>query len=332
MKLLILGGTRFLGRHLVSAAQERNHDVTLFNRGQTNPGLFPGVAELHGDRDGDLQVLSGRTWDAVIDTCGYVPRVVGASAEFLAGAVPHYTFISTLSVYGDLDEAGIDESAPVTTIDDESTEEVTGETYGALKVLCEQAVAEQYPDASLIIRPGLIVGPYDPTDRFTYWPVRIDRGGEVLAPGTPDTPVQIVDVRDLAEWTIAMVEESATGVYNATGPDEKLPFAQVLETCRAVAGSDATFTWLPEAFLLAHGAEPWVEIPLWVPGEEAIGFGTVDVSRAVAKGLRFRPLAATVADTLSWAHQRPAGHEWRAGLAPEKEATILDAWHADRDE
>jgi 2'-hydroxyisoflavone reductase len=332
MKLLILGGTRFLGRQLVSAAQERNHDVTLFNRGQTNPGLFPGVAELHGDRDGDLQVLSGRTWDAVIDTCGYVPRVVGASAEFLAGAVPHYTFISTLSVYGDLDEAGIDESAPVTTIDDESTEEVTGETYGALKVLCEQAVAEQYPDASLIIRPGLIVGPYDPTDRFTYWPVRIDRGGEVLAPGTPDTPVQIVDVRDLAEWTIAMVEESATGVYNATGPDEKLPFAQVLETCRAVAGSDATFTWLPEAFLLAHGAEPWVEIPLWVPGEEAIGFGTVDVSRAVAKGLRFRPLAATVADTLSWAHQRPAGHEWRAGLAPEKEATILDAWHADRDE
>lgn len=331
MKLLILGGTRFLGRHLVSAAQERGHEVTLFNRGQTNPGLFPGVTELHGDRDGDLQILSGRTWDAVIDTCGYVPRVVRASAEFLARTVPRYTFISTISVYGDLDKAGIDESAPVATIDDETTEEVTGATYGALKALCEQAVIEEYPDASLIIRPGLIVGPYDPTDRFTYWPVRVDRGGEVLAPGMPENLVQIVDARDLAEWTIAMVEEGTTGIYNATGPDERLPLAQLLETCRAVASSDATFTWLPEAFLLEHGAEPWVEIPLWVPGDEAIGFGTVDVRRAVANGLRFRPLAATVADTLSWAQQR-ADHEWRAGLAPEKEHTLLQAWHAHRDE
>lgn len=328
MRLLILGGTRFLGRHLVAAALEQDHEVTLFNRGRSNPGLFPGVTELHGDRDGNLGALAGGRWDAVIDTSGYVPRIVRASAELLHDAAPHYTFISSISVYENLDVAGVDEDAPVATIADETTEEVTGESYGPLKALCEQVVTGEYGDAALIIRPGLIVGPHDPTDRFTYWPVRVDRGGEVLAPGDPQNLVQIIDARDLAAWTIALVERLAGGVYNATGPDTPLSFATMLATCLAVAGSDAAFTWVPEDFVLAHGVQPWSELPLWLPGEQAIGHGSVNVARAVAAGLSFRPLAATVADTLNWAQQRPADYGWRAGLAPEKEAAILQAWRA----
>jgi 2'-hydroxyisoflavone reductase len=319
--------TRFVGRHLVRAAQNRNHEVTLFNRGQSNPGLFPGVTELHGDRDGNLDALTGGQWDAVIDTCGYLPRVVRASAQFLAESVPHYTFISSISVYADLAQSGVDESAPVATLEDETIEAITNESYGALKALCEQVVEEVYPAGSLNIRPGLIVGPYDPTDRFTYWPVRVDRGGEVLAPGAPENLVQVIDARDLADWTLGMVEKQATGVYNATGPAGGVPLGKVLETCKAVTGSDATFTWLDEAFLLAHDAQPWMEIPLWLPSDEGAGFGSVDISRAMEKGLSFRLLAATVADTLKWAGQRAADHEWRAGLTAEKEEGLLQAWH-----
>jgi 2'-hydroxyisoflavone reductase len=328
MRLLILGGTRFVGRHLVRAALERDHEVTLFNRGQSNPGLFPEVTELVGDRDGHLDALASGSWDAVIDTCGYLPRVVRASVELLRGAVPHYTFISSISVYENLNVAGVDETAPLATISDDMTEEITGETYGALKALCEQVVADEYGDAALIIRPGLIAGPYDPTDRFTYWPMRVDRGGEVLAPGDPENLVQIIDARDLASWTIAMVERGAAGVYNATGPDTPLSFADMLATCQSVARSNGTFTWVAEEFLLAQDAQPWIELPLWLPGEEGVGFGAVNVERAIADGLRFRPLAATVADTLNWAEQLPADHTWRAGLAPEKEAALLEAWHA----
>jgi 2'-hydroxyisoflavone reductase len=326
MRLLILGGTRFLGRHLVQAAQERGDEVTLFNRGRSNPGLFPGVVELYGDRDGDLEALRGQRWDAVIDTCGYVPRVVRQSAELLAPAVNHYTFISSISVYGELSAAGIDEMWPVATIEDESTEEITGESYGALKALCERAVLEQYPHNGLVIRPGLIVGPHDPTDRFTYWPVRVARGGEVLAPAPPEYGVQIIDVRDLAEWIVKMVERRARGIYNATGPDEPLPFGVLLDKCRAVAGSDAAFTWVAPEFLLERGVQPWTELPLWIPDEQ----GSADISRATADGLRFRPLAATIADTLSWADQRPADHSWRAGLDAEKEARLLESWHTSR--
>jgi 2'-hydroxyisoflavone reductase len=326
MRLLILGGTRFLGRHLVLVAQERGHEITLFNRGRSNPGLFPGVVELRGDRDEELEALRGKRWDAVIDTSGYVPRIVRASAELLAPAVNHYTFISSISVYGDLNAEGMDESWPVARIEDETTEEVTGESYGALKALCEQVVLEQYPAKGLIIRPGLIVGPYDPTDRFTYWPVRVARGGEVLAPAPAEYGVQIIDVRDLAEWTVILVERKAAGIFNATGPEEPLPFGALLEKCRAVSGSDAAFTWVAPEFLLEHDVQPWMELPLWIPGEE----GSVDVRRAVASGLHFRPVAATIADTLSWAEQRPADYSWRAGLDPEKEARVLEAWHTDR--
>ena len=336
MQILILGGTRFVGRHLVEAALARGHEVTLFNRGESNPGLFPGVKELHGDRDGDLaaleEALAIEGWDAVIDTCGYVPRVVRASAALLADEVPHYTFISTLSVYGDFATEGLDESSPVATMADETVEEITHETYGSLKVLCERVVEAAYPEGALIIRPGLIVGPHDPTDRFTYWPVRVAEGGEVLAPGTGEVPVQFIDVRDLAAWTIRLIERGTTGVYNATGPAGRLSLRAFLEAARRSSGSDATFVWVDEAFLLEAGAEPWMEIPLWIPGEEAAGLGTVNVDRAMEAGLTFRPLAETMEDTRAWAKERPGTHEWRAGLRREREEALLAAWAAEKKE
>ena len=326
MKLLILGGTRFVGRHIVHAAQERGHAVTLFNRGQTNPGLFDDVEQLRGDRDGDLSALDGRRWDAVIDTSGYVPRVVRASAERLAGAVDHYTFISSLSVYDDLSVEGLDESSPVGTIDDPTVEEVTGETYGPLKALCEQVVEEVYGDGGLVIRPGVVVGPHDPTDRFTYWPVRVARGGDVLAPGPPERRVQFIDARDLGVWTVSMVEERRADVYNATGPQGGVTMDEMLSACRRAAQSDARFVWVDEAFLLEQDVQPWVELPLWLAGEEAVGFGSINVEKAVAAGLRFRPLEETARDTLKWASERSTDHQWEAGLSFEREAELLQAW------
>ena len=331
MKILILGGTVFVGRHLVENALQRSHEVTLFNRGQHNPELYPEVEKLRGDRDGDLTALEGRRWDAVIDTSGYIPRIVRASVEQLAGSVDHYTFISTISVFADTSRPDMNEDAPLGTLSDESVEEVTGETYGPLKVLCERAVQQGMPGSALIVRPGLIVGPDDPTDRFTYWPHRVARGGEVLAPGLPELPVQFIDVRDLAEWTIRMVEERQTGTYNATGPDYVLDMERVLDACRQVSGSDARFTWIPDSWLLERGVTPWMELPLWVTGsEERRGFHTIDVGRAVTAGLTFRPLEHTVRDTLDWDATRPADHAWRAGMAPEREQELLTAWHAEK--
>ena len=330
MKLLILGGTRFLGRALVEAAQAAGHEVTLINRGQRNPDLFPGVEQLRGDRDGGLDALRGRRWDTVVDTCGYVPRLVRASAELLADAVDHYTFISSLSVYADPAIVGMDENAPGGTLEDETTEEVTGETYGPLKVLCEQAATEAMDGRALIVRSGLIVGPHDPTDRFTYWPYRVVQGGEVLAPGQQDDPVQIIDVRDIAEWTLRATEARLTGPYNVTGPDYRLEMGEVLQTCREVSGSDAHFTWVGDAFLLEHDVAAFTEMPLWVPAEYA-GFNRVDVSKALGAGLTFRLLAQTVADTLAWQATRPADHQWRGGLTAEREAELLEAWRKRED-
>ncbi|HEX6385218.1 MAG TPA: SDR family oxidoreductase [Anaerolineae bacterium] len=330
MKLLILGGTRFLGRALVEAAQSAGHEVTLFNRGQSNPDLFPGLEQLRGDRDGGLDALQGRRWDAVIDTCGYVPRVVRASAELLAGAVDHYTFISSLSVYADPTIVGMDESAPVGTLADETTEEITGETYGPLKVLCEKAATEAMNGRALIVRSGLIVGRHDPTDRFSYWPYRVARGGEVLAPGQPDDPVQIIDVRDIAEWTLRATEARLAGPYNVTGPDYRLTMEDVLQTCREVSGSNAYFTWVSDAFLLEHDVAAYTEMPLWIPAEYP-GFDRFDVSKALRDGLTFRPLEQTVHDTLDWLATRPADWQWRGGLTPEREAELLRAWHAHED-
>jgi 2'-hydroxyisoflavone reductase len=321
MKLLILGGTVFLGRHVVESALARGHEVTLFNRGQHNSDLFPEVEKLRGDRNGDLSALEGRHWDAAIDTSGYFPRVVRASAEKLSAAVDHYTFISSISVYSDFTKAGMDENAPLGTLQDESVEEITAETYGPLKVLCERAAQQAMPGRVLIVRPGFIVGPQDPTDRFTYWPYRVAQGGDMLAPGKPDSPIQFIDVRDLASWIVRMIEDRQTGIFNATGPNYTLTMQDLLETCRKVTGSDTRFIWVSEPFLAQHG----VELPIWVPSEDA-GAATVDCSKAFEAGLIFRPLSSTVRDTLAWYESCTPAAPFRAGLQPEQEEQLLQAW------
>ncbi len=327
MKLLILGGTRFLGRAIVEAALEAGHNLTLFHRGQTNPDLFPDVEHIVGDRDGGLDGLAGRQWDAVIDTCGYVPRLVEQSARLLAPNVGHYTFISSLSVYADPSQTNMAEDAPVATIEDETVEEITGETYGALKVLCENVVVDIMGQRGLSVRSGLIVGPHDPTDRFTYWPARLERGGEVLAPGDAASPVQFVDVRDLAAWTLAATERALSGPYNVTGPASILTMGEVLDSCQRAATQPSELTWVSGSFLQAQEVAPYTEMPLWVPAEYA-GYGTFNIDRALATGIVYRPLDETVQDTLAWQATRSSDYEWRGGLSVEREAELLAAWHA----
>ena len=330
MNILIIGGTRFLGRHLVDSAFARGHNVTLFNRGQTNPNLFPNVETVLGDREHSINRLSGRDWDAVIDTCGYVPRIVGISAVGLKRSVGRYIFISSISVYpdSDLHKIGIDESDPVGKLKDESVEEITGETYGPLKALCEKTMLDLYGESGLVVRPGLIVGPNDPTDRYTYWPVRIAKGGEVLAPEKPEVPVQIIDVRDLSDFIIKLIEENASGIYNATGPDYELTFGRMLETCKQVSRSDANIHWAPVEFLEQNKVEAWSDMPVWVPdNEENAGFSRVSISKAIQAGLKFRTLEDTVHDTLAWADTRPTDHNWRAGLKSDREQELLRLLH-----
>jgi 2'-hydroxyisoflavone reductase len=319
MKVLVLGGTKFLGRAVVDAGLADGHEMTLFNRGQTNPGLFPDLEQLRGDRDGGLSALAGRSFDAVVDPSGYVPRLVRASAEFLRGSVGHYVFVSSISVYETPIARGADESAPRKRLA-EDTEVVDGETYGALKALCEDVVREVFAGAFTNVRGGLIAGPHDPSGRFTYWPVRLARGGRVLAPGDPGRQVQFVDVRDLAAWILEAAAGAVTGDFNATGPAEPLTMGELLETCRRVAVSDAELVWAPDAFLLEHDVGEWIELPLWLVEDESLL--QLDVARAVAAGLLFRPLAQTVADTLAWAGDDPAALAG-AGIAPEKEASLL---------
>lgn len=333
MRLLVLGGTKFLGRGVVDAALARGHEVTLFNRGRTAPDLYPRAEHLVGDRDGDLSAVEGRSWDAVVDPSGYVPRIVRASAELLIDSVAHYIFISSISVYREPLDAGFGEDAPLGTLD-APTEDVTGASYGPLKALCEEVVRDVYPASHANVRAGLIVGPHDPTGRFTYWPVRLAAGGDVLAPADPDRHVQFVDVRDLGAWIVHLAEERISGSFNATGPVPAITMAGLLETCRRVAGSDANLVWVDEGFLLKEGAGPWMELPLWLPGAEA-GLLQADVSRAVAAGLAFRPLEETVRDTLKWAQ---AGEDvgplvsgvetGEAGMRPEREKELLEAWGA----
>jgi len=326
MDLLILGGTRFLGRHLVEAALGDDHRVTLFNRGLSGPDLFPEVDTIKGDREGDLSALRGRHWDAVIDTCGYVPRVVRASAGLLADAVDHYTFVSSISVYSDAIKPGTGEDAPVQELPDPGVEEVTGETYGGLKALCERAAEEEMPGRVFNVRPGLISGPHDPTDRFTYWPRRIAAGGEVLVPDHPERRVQFIDVRDLAAWIVKMAHEQRTGTHNATGPDYELTMGRLLEECEAVGGGGAEFVWVSEDFLEEKGVEPFTELPLWVPREDAAMLA-VDCGKAIAAGLAFRPLSETVKDVLDWDRARTTDGEPAAGLRSERERELLRAWH-----
>jgi 2'-hydroxyisoflavone reductase len=333
VNLLILGGTIFLGRHLVEVALQCGHQVTIFNRGRHQPELFPKVEKLLGDRDGGLDVLRGRRWDAVIDTSGYMPRLVRASAELLAEAVEHYTFISSISVYADFNPAGSDESAPLQTLSDPTVETVTAETYGGLKALCEQAAEAAMPSQVLNVRAGLLVGPYDSIPRFAYWLQRVAQGGEVLAPGRPDRSIQLIDARDVAEWIIRMVEARVSNVYNVTGALNTLTMGQLLNTIRVVSGSEATLTWVEDSFLLQQGVQPFDGLPFWVPAEME-GVFKVSVERATAAGLTYRPIADTVRDTLAWltTHQPTARAkdvapiEMPVGLSPEREAALLRAW------
>jgi 2'-hydroxyisoflavone reductase len=319
MRILVLGGTLFLGRHVVDAACERGHELTLFNRGQTRPDLFPGVEKLRGDRDGDLTALAGRDFDAVVDTSGRVPRLVTETLAAL-GDVGHYTFVSTISVYADLSTPPT-ESSPLAVLQEPT--EVWEEAYGELKALCESAVRERFPDA-FIPRPGLIVGPWDPTGRFTYWPARLAAGGRVLAPLPREADTQVIHARDLADWIVRAAEEELGGTYNAVGPVTTRE--RVLETCRTVAAADAELVWVDPNFLNEQGVEEWMELPLWLYDEKYRGMLSVDASPAFAAGLRTRPLEETVRDTLDWAQSAEAPAEYPAGLAREKEQAVLDAW------
>ena len=325
MRLLVLGGTKFLGRAVVEAALARGDEVTLFNRGQTGTELFPEVEKLRGDRDGDLAALEGREWDAVIDPSGYVPRIVRDSTELLRGSVGHYVFVSSGSVYTD-PHPGFDETAPTAELEDPDTEEVMAH-YGALKAACEGVVREVFPDAHTNVRAGLIVGPNDPTGRFTYWPLRVAVGGELLAPAPPERSIQFIDVRDLGEWMVDACDQSHVGTFNATC--EQLRFDEFLSAC-----GDADPVWVSDEFLVEHEVEPFSELPLWIPGAHA-AFLQGDVSKAVAAGLRFRPLDVTIRDTRAWADE--AGEQLvtdrglrqgRAGLDPAREAELLEAWRA----
>ena len=321
MRLLVLGGTSFVGRHVVETALERGHRVTIFNRGRTNPTLFPEVERLRGDRErGDLAALRGRTWYAVVDMSGYVPRVVRASADLLADAVEHYTFVSSCSVYADYSRPGTSESDPVATVEDERTEDVARH-YGALKALCERTAEEAMPARVLSVRAGLVVGPHDPTGRFTYWVHRIARGGHVLTPEPRDQPVQFVDARDLAAWRLDIAADRRGGVFNATGPEAPLTMERLLEAIRDATGADARFVWVDEDALLANGVEPWSELPLWIApraNPSDAYFLAIDTAEALAAGLRFRPLAETVTDTLAEAETVPG-----VGLGARRERQLL---------
>jgi 2'-hydroxyisoflavone reductase len=327
MNILIIGGTRFLGRHLVDSALARGHQITMFNRGKSNPDLYSDLETIHGDRAEDLSALTTRRFDSVIDTCGYFPRIVRHSAHALKDSADQYVFISSISAYADFSHIGITEEYPLAKMPEgmpDTVEEITGETYGPLKVLCEQTAAEEFAGRALIIRPGLIVGPHDPTDRFTYWPFRVAGGGDVIAPEKPEVPVQIIDGRDLAEFTIKLIEAKATGAYNATGPDYELTLGAMLESCRRVSSSDATFHWASVDFLTANKVEAWSDMPVWVPdNEENAGFSRVIISKAIAAGLTFRSIDDTVRDTIAWAATRPIDHPWRAGLTEEREKELL---------
>ena len=318
MKLLLLGGPRFLGRAIAEAALERGHELTFFNRGKTNPGLHPDAEHLVGDRAGDLAALTSREWDAVVDTSGYVPRDVRASAEAL-GDSDFYCFVSSVSVYADFARP-IDEESPVAQLGDLPDDEITEETYGPLKALCEEAARAVFGDSASIVRPGLIVGPHDPTGRFTYWPHRVARGGMVLAPAPAEEPTQIIDVRDLGDWIVSLCERRVGGVFNAAHPG--VSRGQLLETCRSVAGVDADITWIDPDFLVEQGVGQWMELPLWIHDPDATYFDRVDTGRAIASGLTFRPLAETVRATLEDAETTDA-----AGLKPDRETELLKAWH-----
>ncbi len=325
LKVLILGGTTFLGPHLIQELQQKGHEVTIFSRGNQSVG-FSNVEKLQGDRDGNIEALRGRTWDAVIDTSGHLPRIVRDSSSLLSNSTKHYTFISTIGVYQDFYTQNIDESYPVAKLDNEKDEEITEKTYGALKATCEKIIQHYFLNHCLIIRPGLIVGPLDPTERFSYWPIRVIKGGEILAPGSPNQLIQFIDVRDLAKWIVTMVEHQTTGTYNATGPATPLSFEQFLKVCQRSSDNSSSLTWVSEDFLIKHQIQDWVELPLWLSYKRNMpGFLNVNINKARQAGLSFRPLSETLSAIIAWDTRRES-KKGQIGLNPEKEQTLLNLW------
>jgi 2'-hydroxyisoflavone reductase len=336
LRILVLGGTKFLGVHIVELALQRGHSVTLFNRGKTNAGIFPQLVHLKGDRDAQLGSLKGKHWDAVIDDSGYFPRHVKLSAELLAPNVHQYIFISTISVYASFAQPNNEES-PVGKLKDETVEDMGGGNYGPLKALCEKAAEKAMPGRVAVVRPGLIVGPRDPTDRFTYWPARAARGGEMVTPDQPSDRVQFIDARDLAAFVLRLVERKTVGTFNATSPPGMFTIGDVVSA--SITAANATVkpspppspVWVPADFLEKQKVQPWSDMPVWIPASgEYAGFADANVDRALREGLSIRPVQPTVNDTLAWHLQRPEAERTKlnAGLTPEREKAVLEAWRA----
>ncbi|WP_199873132.1 NAD-dependent epimerase/dehydratase family protein [Ideonella sp. A 288] len=329
MKLLVVGGTQFVGRHLVDAALARGDEVTLFNRGRTAAALPAGVQWRAGDRRGDLSALAEGRWDAVVDTCGYLPSEVARMADALDGRIGCYAFVSSVSAYASATRPN-DEQAPLGRIDDEDTEVVDGRTYGPLKAACERVLQARLGGRALCIRPGLVVGPHDPTQRFTWWPARLARaaldGAPVLAPGEPSRPIQFIDARDLAAFVLRALDDGLRGAFNAVAPPGFTTMGALLQACAAAAGASAPIAWAHADVLAREGVRPWVEMPLWLPADGEHGaFMDVDSTKALSAGLRLRPLAETVVDTLAWWRTLPPAQQVfdKAGLSPEREVEVL---------
>lgn len=334
-RVLILGGTGFIGPHFVKALMDGGHVVTLFNRGKRDPEAHPGVEQLLGDRDGKLEALAGRSWDAVIDNSGYFPRTVRLSAELLKPRVRQYIFISSIAAYADFAKPGIDERYTRHKLEGPVAEERSGKSYGPLKALCEDVVNEVYGKDATIIRPTFIAGPGDYTDRFTYWPVRVAQGGEMLAPGTPEDPISYIDARDIADFMRTCVEKRVTGPYNLVNPPGRATIGKLLETSKRVTGVEPTITWAPLAFLRAQGLVatelvPTPQLPIWNPPDgDTAGLGLMRCDRAVAAGMKFRTMEQTIRDTLEWQKGRPAqDQQMKSGLKPEREAELLKLLHS----
>ena len=330
LNILVLGGTGFLGPHTVKAALAQGHNITLFNRGRTNPALFKDLETIKGDRNtDDIKKLAGRKFDAVIDTSAYYPRSVNMAMEVLKENIDQYLFVSTISVYSSWATKNMDESGAVGTLEDPSTEKVTGETYGPLKALCEQAAEKHMPGKVSVIRPGLIVGPRDKTDRFTYWPVRVAKGGDVLAPGDGSDYIQYIDVRDLGEWMVHCLENKIVGTYNAQSNGADITMKQLLDACVKNINPKANLVWVPTTFLQEQQVTPWQEMPVWIPAEgDYAGAGTLSSAKAYKNGLNERDINVVVKDCYQWFTSLPAERQakLRAGISVEKESKVLDAW------
>lgn len=336
LRLLILGGTGFIGPHMVRYALDRGHEVTIFNRGRSNTELFPGVETLIGDRNDDVASLAGRSWDVCLDNnagTGRAPWWVELTGRQLLDSVGRYYFVSTRSTYANVDAVPMTAAQPTLTFETAGVDPAAESLpYGLAKAEAERRVLELYgPERTGIFRPGLIIGPGDETDRFTYWPVRIEKGGEVLAPSSGTDPIQIIDVRDLVEWMVRMAENEESGIYNCVGPEYPRPISELLYGIRSVTTAETIFTWVDTDFLLERGVRPYSDLPVWRPPQMGAGFARFDLTDEVAKGLTFRPLATTAADTLAFHHSRPQEEQdavLQRFFTPEEERAVLDAWHA----